>query len=119
AARIDVLDAHQKPATAGTGPLIADERGQRMAQVQLAVGARCKAEDGFVHGNIAGNRGRPQRSPAGPCGECLRPTQETMLLVAAGGKAALVVGCRAELSRRPRRTDAMRAPPVAGVALPG
>ena len=48
AARVDVLDAQQEAAAAGARPLVADERGQRVAQVQLAVGARREAEDGRV-----------------------------------------------------------------------
>jgi hypothetical protein len=49
AARIDVLDAHQEPSAAGPRLLVADERGEGVAQMHLTVGAGRKAE----HGRIA------------------------------------------------------------------
>src|SRR6516225_1890235 len=52
AAFIDVLDAQKKPAAGGARPLVGDERRERVTQVQLAIGARREAEDGFDHGGM-------------------------------------------------------------------
>ena len=51
AALVDVLDAQQKPATAGARHPVVDQGRERMAQMQFPVGAWCEAQDGTVHGD--------------------------------------------------------------------
>src|SRR5262249_44171607 len=55
ARRVDVLDAQQEPAAGRAGHLEIDERGERMAEMQVAVRARREAEDGSIHARA----GRP------------------------------------------------------------
>src|SRR6516164_8410157 len=55
ARRVDVLDAQQEPAAGRARHLEIDERGERMADMQVAVRARSEAEDGSAHARA----GRP------------------------------------------------------------
>ena len=45
AAEVDILDAQQEAAAGRLGLVVANERRQRMAEMQLAVGAGRKTED--------------------------------------------------------------------------
>ena len=44
---IDILDAQQEAAARTPGLLMAEERRQRMAEVQFPVRARCETENGL------------------------------------------------------------------------
>src|SRR5262249_50841159 len=46
AALVDVLDPHEKAPAAGACPVMTDQGRERMAQMQLAIGARSEPEDG-------------------------------------------------------------------------
>src|SRR5215467_4024496 len=54
ARRVDVLDAQQEPATGRARHLEIDERGERMAEMQMAIRARREAEDGSIHARAGG-----------------------------------------------------------------
>ena len=42
---VDILDANEKAATGAAGPVMANDRRQRVTQMQLTIWARRKAED--------------------------------------------------------------------------
>src|SRR5205085_10577122 len=66
ARHVDVLDAQQEAATGRARHVEVDERGERMAKMQITVRARRETEDGSSHAPPSGSQ-VPERSGVSAC----------------------------------------------------